>query len=363
MKRAIFYFLMFALPMGVLTIGLTAYLKLTGTSNPINRWIPSYLGRSEPLSPYKANWAQANVLVPVPYVGANYMPGIRGPYVNTNDLGYRGVTQHDQIVEDARSLKLAGFKIVIFTGGSAAFGAYSDDDETTITAYLNLFLSKAGRRIKVYNFAMGSYTSDDELASVVMYALDTSPDLLVVMDGYNDAVRGSLESYAKGVGIPYAYDTIRKAYQVPFQSTFLDKKYEVGSAEAFEAIRKRYDRNLKRMKMLMESNGGRVLFTTQPLKHYNNNTLNCQQDKGGFLDFVIQQYSRLIRISQEAAGNDSYLDLSNAFSGFKDACPFFADRIHMSSAGQQVVARELLPLILRKLHIPELTQQEQHLLE
>jgi len=354
---------MIALPVGVLAIGLTAYLKLTGIGNPINRSVTDYFGRPEPLSPYKTNWAQVNVLVPVPYVGANYMPGIRGHYVNTNDLGYRGVTHHEQIIEDARALKSAGFRIVIFTGGSAAFGAYSDDDETTITAYLNLFLTKTGRRVKVYNFAMGSYTSDDELASVVMYALDTSPDLLVVMDGYNDAVRGSLESYAKGVGIPYAYDTIRKAYQVPFQSTFLDKKYEVGSAEAFEAIRKRYERNLKRMKTLMESNGGRVLFTTQPLKHYNNNTLNCQQNKGDFLDFVILQYPKLTQTGQEAGGNDGYLDLSNAFSGFTDACPFFVDRIHMSSAGQQVIARQLLPLILRKLQIPVLTKEEQHLLE
>lgn len=354
---------MAALPILVLAIGLTTYLKLTDTNNALKRWIASYSGKGEPLSPYNANWTQANVLVPVPYVGANYMPGIRGPYVNTNDLGYRGVTHHEQIVENARALKLAGFRIVIFTGGSAAFGAYSDDDETTITAYLNLFLTKAGRPVRVYNFAMGSYTSDDELASVVMYALDTSPDLLVVMDGYNDAVRGSLESYAKGVGIPYAYDTIREAYQVPFRSTFLDKRYVVGSAEAFEAIRKRYDRNLKRMKTLMESNGGRVLFTTQPLKHYNNNTLNCQQDKERFLDFVIHQYPKLIQTSQEAAGNHGYLDLTNAFSGFTDACPFFVDRIHMSSAGQQVIARQLLPLILRELHIPILTKQEQHLLE
>ena len=354
---------MIALPIGVLAISLTAYLKLTDTTNPINRWIISYFWKREPLSPYKANWAQANVLVPVPYVGANYTPGIRGPYVNTNDLGYRGVTHHEQILEDARALKLAGFKIVIFTGGSAAFGAYSDDDETTITAYLNLFLTKAGRRVKVYNFAMGSYTSDDELASVVMYALDTFPDLLVVMDGYNDAVRGSLESYAKGVGIPYAYDTIRKAYQVPFQSTFLDKRYEVGSVDAFEAIRKRYDRNLKRMKTLMESNGGQVLFTTQPLRHYKNTTVNCQQDKEGFLDFVIHQYPKLIQTGQQAAGNDGYLDLSNAFSGFTDACPFFVDRIHMSSAGQKVVAKQLLPLILRKVHMPNLTRQEEHLLQ
>jgi hypothetical protein len=295
-------------------------------------------------------------------VGANYTPGIRGAYVNTNDLGYRGVTHHEQILEEARTLKAAGIKIVIFTGGSAAFGAYSDDDDTTITAYLNLFFTKTGRRVKVYNFAMGSYTSDDELASLVMYAADTHPDLLVVMDGYNDAVRGSLESYAKGVGIPYAYDTIRKAYQVNFQSMFLDKKYEVGSTEAFEAIRRRYARNLKMMKLFMESTGGQVIFATQPLKHYKNNTLGCQQDREHFLDMVTRQYPQLIRASLEAAGNDGYLNLTNVFSEFPDACAFFVDRIHMSSAGQKIVAGELLPLILRRLHIPALTEQERHLL-
>ena len=64
---------MIALPVGVLAIGLTAYLKLTGIGNPINRSVTDYFGRPEPLSPYKTNWAQVNVLVPVPYVGANYM--------------------------------------------------------------------------------------------------------------------------------------------------------------------------------------------------------------------------------------------------------------------------------------------------
>jgi lysophospholipase L1-like esterase len=362
MKRIIFFFIMVAIPLAVLTAGLVAYVKLTD-SNSINRWITSYFRRTEPLGPYKANWAQVNTLVPVPYVGGHYKPGIRGPYVNTNDLGYRGVIHHERIIEEARALKSDGFKIVIFTGGSAAFGAYSDDDETTITAYLNLFLSKAGRRVKVYNFAMGSYTSDDELASLVMYASDTHPDLLIVMDGYNDSLRGALEPYTKGVGIPYAYDTIRKAYQVPFQSVFLDKKYEVGSAEAFDAITQRYERNLKRMKLFMEITGGQVIFATQPLKHYNNNTVNCQQDKEDFLDLVIHQYPQLIRTSQDAAGSEGYLNLSNAFSTFTDACSFFIDRIHMSSAGQKIVARQLLPLMLRKLHIPELTEVEQQWLQ
>src|SRR5262245_43836745 len=95
-----------------------------------------------------------------------------------------GVTDHEQMVKEARILKSSGFKIVVFTGGSVTFGAFSDNDDTTITAYLNHLLTQIGRRVKVYNFAMGSYASDDELASLVMYASDTDPDLLVVMDGY-----------------------------------------------------------------------------------------------------------------------------------------------------------------------------------
>jgi len=262
-KRIIFILILVALPAGLLAIGLMVYVKIIGPNNPINRLVAYYFATPKPLSPYEVNWAEVVVMVPVPYVGGNYKPNIRGIYVNTNDLGFRGVTDHEQLVKEARILKSSGFKIVVLTGGSAAFGAFSDDDDTTITAYLNLFLTQIGRRVKVYNFAMGSYTSDDELASLVMYASDTDPDLLVVMDGYNDAVRGSKGGRAAlGVGIPYAYPTLREVYPASFQSSFLDKKYQVGSSEALEAIRKRYERNMKRMKSFMNGIGGEILFAT-----------------------------------------------------------------------------------------------------
>jgi len=135
MKRIIFILIMVALPAGLLAIGLIVYVKIIGANNPINPLIASYFATPKPLSPYEVNWAEVNVMVPMPYVGGNYKPNIRGVYVNTNDLGYRGVTDHEQMLKEARILKSGGFNIVVFTGGSAAFGAFSDNDDTTITAY------------------------------------------------------------------------------------------------------------------------------------------------------------------------------------------------------------------------------------
>jgi hypothetical protein len=373
MKRIIFTLIMIVLPAGVLAVGLVLYVTIVGGNNPISRLVAHYFGTVKPLTPYEANWAEVAVIVPVPYVGGNYRPNIRGAYVNTNDLGYRGVIDHAQILEEARHLKAAGFKIVIFSGGSAAFGAFSDNDDTSLTAFLNSFLTHVGRRVHVFNFAMGSYTSDDELASLVMYAADTHPDLLVVMDGYNDAVRGSRGSHAIGVGIPYAYPTIRKVYPAPFQSSFLDRTYEVGSSEALEAIQKRYERNLTRMKSFMTSIGGEILFATQPMKGYSN-TARCQQaredfqdreglhDKDIFTDVIVRQYPALIQTGRDVAGIEGYVPLADAFSNFPDACPFFVDRMHMSSAGQEVAARQLLPHILRRLSLPPLTEREMRLL-
>ncbi|HKY72631.1 MAG TPA: SGNH/GDSL hydrolase family protein [Nitrospira sp.] len=375
MKRTIFTLIMLALPAGVLAIGFVVYVKMFGENNPMIRFVTDYIGTAKPVTPYEANWAEVVVIVPVPYVGGNYRPNIRGAYVNTNDLGYRGVIDHEQILEESRRLKAAGFKIVVFTGGSAAFGAFSDNDDTTITAFLNRFLVQIGRRVKVFNFAMGSYTSDDELASLVMYAADTRPDLLVVMDGYNDAVRGARGSHAMGVGIPYAYATIRKVYPAPFQSSFLDRTYEVGSSKALEAIQKRYERNLKGMKSYMTGSGGEILFATQPMKGYHSNTAKCQQaredfqdregleDKQRVTDIVFRQYPALIQTGRDVGGIDGYVHLADAFSHFPDACPFFVDRMHMSSAGQEVVARGLLPHILHRLSLPPLTDREMRLLQ
>src|SRR5262249_35420048 len=112
----------------------------------------------------------------------------------------------------------------------------------------------------------------------------------------------------------------------------------------------------------------------QPVRGYNSNTAKCQQESEdfqyregiqdrGYIEIIFRQYPALIQTGREVAGDQGYVPLADAFSNFPDACAFFVDRMHMSSAGQEAVARQLLPHIVRRLYMPALTEREIRLLQ
>lgn len=295
---------------------------------------------------YEDNLAEALAFVPVPGVTANLMPNVRGKYLNTNDLGYRSPLNYLDQIAEAKRLRAQGVKIAVLTGGSAAFGLYSDDDRTDIVGYMNRSSVADGGRIRFYNFANAGYTSAEELNALVNYASALEPDLLIVFDGFNDALRLT-EPVAHGVavGVPYAYPSLRAAWPTAFRSAFLDRTYDVAhvspaqEAEFFE----NYQRSMRLMATIMAGSGGHMVLATQPVAYFRN---PCNQVAGGnpFFENLAAFYPKLISAARRVSATNgiTYLDLTGVFERPQARCQDnFSDSVHMRSAGQKVIAEHL----------------------
>lgn len=303
---------------------------------------------------YRDNWAEALVFVPIPGVTGNHLPNVRGKYVNTNDLGYRSSLNFLAQIAEARTLKAQGVRIAVFTGGSAGFGLYSDDDQTDIVGYLNQMAGAEGGRVRFYNFAMGSYTSAEELNALVTYAAALEPDLLIVFDGFNDALRLTEPAvYSVGVGVPFMYLSFRQGHAIAFQSEYLDRKYDLGQitpeqqAEFFE----HYQRNIRLMARVMASGGGTTIVSTQPIGFFRS-ICNPPIVQSKLIDNFVKFYPKLIAAAREVsiAQRITYLDLTGLFEGPEEKCRgTFLDSVHMSSAGQKVVADHLYAAVVKAL--------------
>jgi hypothetical protein len=80
-------------------------------------------------------------------------------------------------------------RVVIFTGGSTAWGVGSTSNETTVAGRLQAILneSQTQYRYTVLNLAMGGWISVQQFIALALYGRNLQPDWLVAMDGLNDA--------------------------------------------------------------------------------------------------------------------------------------------------------------------------------
>jgi lysophospholipase L1-like esterase len=318
------------------------FIAIDNGRKAIQQSMPEFIKEKGP--EYLDNWAQVLAFVPMPAVG-NLSPNVRGKFVNTNDLGYRSPLNFLAQIAEAKRLKAKGVKIGVFTGGSVGFGLYSDDDETDIVGYMNQLSRQRDGNIKFYNFAMGSYTSAEELNALVTYAAALEPDLLVVFDGFNDALRlTEPTAYNAGVGVPFMYLSFRKSHSVIFHSEYLDRVYDVDnvSAEQEAEFFEHYQRNIRLMSRIMTGPGKAMVVATQPISYFKNVCYPAPPHK--FYENLKRFYPKMVAAARDISSEQriSYLDLTGVFDGPQDRCSgTFADTVHMTSAGQRVIAERL----------------------
>jgi len=80
---------------------------------------------------------------------------------------------------------------VIILGGSTMAGMGQSSEEARISARLEALLRRAypGKTFEVVNSAVYTYTAVDELVLLATKIVNFQPDLLLVMDGYNEFIR------------------------------------------------------------------------------------------------------------------------------------------------------------------------------
>jgi hypothetical protein len=126
--------------------------------------------------------------------------------VRTNSLGYND--PHEFIVGHAYK-KAADEKVVLFTGGSAAWGVGATATDRTVAGRMQYYLNtlQSGERYTVINLAMGSWIAFQQFIGLQLWGSQFDPDWVVSMDGFNDAGVGC--NYSQGPGNPMYFATMR----------------------------------------------------------------------------------------------------------------------------------------------------------
>jgi hypothetical protein len=153
-----------------------------------------------------------------PYVMITTAPGEYREYFNTftnekypstvrtNSLGFND--RHEFSLTSPYK-KAANERVVLFTGGSAAWGVGATATDRTVAGRMEYYLNtlQSGVRYTVINQAMGSWIAFQQFIGLQLWGAQFDPDWVVSMDGFNDAGVGC--NYSQGPGNPMYFATMR----------------------------------------------------------------------------------------------------------------------------------------------------------
>lgn len=101
--------------------------------------------------------------------------------------------------------KSPGLVRIVLLGGSSAAGATATGNDKTLAARLEGLLNRAagtGRRFQVLNFGMGGNYTYGEVTRLINEVAYLEPDVVIMLDGFNDAHYANLEHLRAGLDRP-----------------------------------------------------------------------------------------------------------------------------------------------------------------
>src|SRR5580704_5280019 len=153
-----------------------------------------------------------------PYVMTTTAPGDYREFFNTyTNESYRSTVRTNSLGFNDRHefgpsrpyKKAANEKVVLFTGGSAAWGVGATATDRTVAGRMEYYLNslQSGQRYTVINLAMGSWIAVQQFIGLQLWGAQFDPDWVVSMDGFNDAGTGC--AFSQGPGNPLFFATMR----------------------------------------------------------------------------------------------------------------------------------------------------------
>ena len=124
-------------------------------------------------------------------------------HIVTNSLGFNDLHEFDYTKPYP---KAPNERVVLFTGGSVAWGVGSTTTESTVAGRMQYYLNSMQNPIKytVINLGMGGYIAYQQYLALELWGECFDPDWVVAMDGFNDAVVGCASSQSVGNPMYYA---------------------------------------------------------------------------------------------------------------------------------------------------------------
>ena len=126
--------------------------------------------------------------------------------------------------------KAANERVVLFTGGSTAWGLGASHNSKIIHEKTAEILNRAQKEIKytVINLAMGGWIAQQEDIAVDMWGRLYDPDWIITMDGANDSTVGC--SMSQGTGNPVYFQLV-KSYIASYLGTQTNPEFFRGNWE------------------------------------------------------------------------------------------------------------------------------------
>ena len=191
----------------IIAINLAVVIALLGSVELYFRW--KYPAGSGQLAFTNGLWQKFAPYVmfltaPGTYLSwTNQFTGKATPaHIVTNALGFN---DHHEFDYTKPYHKSPNERVVLFTGGSVAWGVGATSTEATIAGRMQYYLNSMQHKVKytVINLGMGSYIAYQQYLALELWGKSFDPDWVVVMDGYNDAGVGC--AFSQGVGNPMYY--------------------------------------------------------------------------------------------------------------------------------------------------------------
>lgn len=160
----------------IITLHIVSYFGL----RHLDRW---WIKRTDevlkPIIPHFFDYLDIRIDFLHPFLKATVVPNQHLPFCRINRQGYRG--------PDFVREKTGAFRVAI-VGGSAAMGWFANSEAETIHSCLRAELERAfpGERFEIYNFAVFTYNSTQELFVLETEVLAYAPDFVIILSGIND---------------------------------------------------------------------------------------------------------------------------------------------------------------------------------
>jgi len=172
-------------------------------------------------------------------------------------------------------------------GGSVMYGVYATSDDTTIPGHLQQLYNEftGDHNIRVINGGANTHESFAETHLIMNKILDFKPDLIIVLDGWNDLVTPIKREYNEPTGLEQIEQyslVIRKYYKTIQFYEFLDR---VWTKQFDNEPRKQHSEDTMEEKALLwksrwekvcelgEKENFKVIITLQPLLGVGNKVL------------------------------------------------------------------------------------------